>query len=131
MSERTDSQIIHEAMGRHWCKSLGITDYRHNDTRPRYSCGWNGQGKDNHNKAYRMLNCNPDYTDPTAYLEAMAWAKEKDKGAFWLDFIQWLWQEEAIETNYEYWVEAYLSRLLIDPPICIPKLAEFLEGREG
>lgn len=97
MSERTDSQIIHEARGLEWERFYA-----------------------NDNKRYIDLSCNPDYTDPTPYLEAMAWARTKP---WWTDFAyeKSIYNSECVEFDED----------LLDPPTGAPKLAEFLEGREG
>ena len=68
----------------------------------------------------------PDYTDPTSYLEAMAWAKEQD---WWLDFIQWL---AYLQTSGGKPLRSVVvTGFLLDPKLGSHALAEFLEGREG
>ncbi|MCK5236179.1 MAG: hypothetical protein KAR06_04255 [Deltaproteobacteria bacterium] len=56
----------------------------------------------------------PDYTDPTSYLEAMAWAKKQG------------WFSEFICEM----VGAPLD-ILLDPKLGSHALASYLEGREG
>lgn len=100
MSERTDSQIIHEARGLCWhkgvklekcCESIfkpgmGLCKHRFEGD-PMWVCpkckeGW---------RYYRApMWGNPDYTDPTAYLEAMAWAMERD---WWDDALKYFWSK--------------------------------------
>lgn len=64
MTQMTDSQIIHEAMGLCWHKECVET----------MSCS---------KCEIKLLNINPSYTSPISYLEAMAWAK---KQKWWGDF---------------------------------------------
>ena len=60
----------------------------------------------------------PDYTDPTSYLEAMAWARKQD---WWVDFAfeKGLGCERCIKFDTS----------LLDPTIFIPKLASYIKEK--
>jgi hypothetical protein len=73
------------------------------------------------------VECNPDYTDPTAYLEAMAWAKEQDWWPEFLSTIQRYGHKVCIGYNrFDY----YIRTDFLDPSVGAPKLASYIEGRE-
>lgn len=110
MSERTDSQIIHEARGLCW-HELEIV----NEMEWCKLCQLGKQFAE-----CPIIASNPDYTDPTSYLEAMAWAK---KQKWWGEFIQ---PNGDISFNWE-----LIVHHLTDPKQGSHALAEFLEGREG
>ena len=125
MSERTDSQvdrIITEAIGACWhkyevnsncclkCKTIHLV---------------RADGS-----LDRTGNPSPT-TDPTAYLEAMAWAKEQD---WWEDFAQTLWYEanEQVASCMGCLASVYgIPFIILDPKLGSHALAQFLEGREG
>ena len=113
MSERTDSQIIHEAMELLWHKEVHRTD-----------CDCEGECKYESVRCSCDLQVRPcdidfhcqynnitDYTDPTSYLEAMTWAKRQD---WWFEF-------------YRGWLTI---DMLLNPKQGSHALAKFLEGRE-
>lgn len=143
MSERRNSQIIHEARGLCWhkfepmCGEVVIEEKTLTIHNPRcqgecVSCGaetivdyyWSKEPDSTIEEicsANSQEFVNPDYTDPTAYLEAMAWAKEQE---WWGRFVVSL-QFEISHTH-----EIVLYNIL-DPKLGSHALAEFLEGREG
>ena len=100
MSERTDSQIIHEAMGLKWLK------------------GTEG-----------MHDPNPNYTTPAAYLEAMAWAKKKGIFWFRFLKWLWDNDNSDTLYTHETWLELTLPDILTYPPSCIPKLASYIKEK--
>ena len=105
MSERTDSQVIHEARGLcwhewPWMKGACI------------HCGFTCAVEERHLPNYDLC--------PEEYLEAMAWAKEQE---WWLDFI---YDCNGTCDNIE-----DIVKVILDPKQGSHTLAKFLEGREG
>lgn len=130
MSERTDSQIneiIQKAYFPH----------AHSDYQDWYDCAEKcGHG----NKPTQPLSYT---TNPTAYLEAMAWAK---KQKWWRQFVEKIklgsipkspLKGQGIDTVIDNMAEVMFLvsmeqiRILLDPKQGSHALAEFLEGREG
>ena len=112
MSEMTDNRanrIIHEAMGLCWHEPYSIDDDQEIMCR---HCDMVTMDEDDFN--------NPNYTDPTSYLEAIAWAK---KQYWWMGFLNTL-KTGGLPTER-------MVDIILDPSVCIPKLASYLEGREG
>jgi len=101
VSERTDSQIIHEAMGLCW-HTVDINHIQLNGWVYSCSCGGKSDRPTPHKEdalAFKRTHevSNPPYTNAFFYLEAMAWAKEQD---WFADFIgrYIYWKTDASST---------------------------------
>lgn len=132
MSERTNSQIIHEARGLCWHDWVWYPREENSPNRKCYCRVCNEQAQGISINGY-MLRCpdSPDYTDPTSYLEAMAWAQEQE---WWEDFVlngmrTKIYNDEYSDTFENVVVQAI--GLILNPKLGSHALAEFLEGREG
>ena len=120
-----DSQIIHEAMGLCWHRWRYITDNPkqgriYGCTSATNLCNGTAIGEDE-------CTANPDYTDPTSYLEAMAWAKNQE---WFEDFLH----GHKYNSNRCEGVSRTTLGLVIDmldPKLGSHALASYLEGREG
>lgn len=132
MSERTDSQIIHEARGLCWHDFMATHD--RTDDRSLQGewracrCSQIKRPFYDSDKAW-PAPINPDYTDPTSYLEAMAWAERQP---WWCDFLDSIQDrpDEMWHDEITVYVRDILS-VLLDPKLGSHALAQFLEGREG
>lgn len=123
MSERTDSQRIHEAMELCWHEPelvgyLGDVEV----TMEMYECSKCKM------RGMYLPTENPDYTDPAHYLEAMAWAQEQD---WWGQFLEFLLNKDDFDGLDRYGIAEAVIPLFLDPKLGSHALASYLEGREG
>lgn len=105
----SDNEVIARAMGLTWHKWTEVN--RHGYPGYRCSCGREWDWKDNGCK-------NPNLTTDTGFWIAWRWAKKQE---WWDRFVIWLRDHTASMRHAS-------SVLLdhIDPPVFVPKLAEFL-----
>lgn len=137
MTNEQASQIIHEERGLCWhalveaeqCDCEGECKYP-------WGCCACGEKLVLTEFHAHCVTLNPDYTAPTSYLEAMAWAKEDVE--LWKDFIASLTYKILRSMKGIDNISAMTSLLaqtvasiLLDKEKGSHALAEFLEGREG
>lgn len=131
MSERTDSQIIHEAKGLCWHEWVWYPIEK--NTLGNRKCYCRNCDEQNMgisiNAHVQKFPSNPDYTDPTSYLEAMAWARVE---SWWTEFLVSIGIDgqdyQLLMCDIEVFVEEVID-ILLDPKLGSHALAEFLEGR--
>lgn len=136
MSERTAkevNEIIDKARGitRHGYRGDGSKDCvcGWQEVEVRFAMDVSGYGVMEHAK-----EVNNNYTDPTHYLEAMAWAKKQD---WFNDFVQYELQGcchkviESIEEIGNEQIEFYVPSWILDPKEGSHALASYLEEKRN